>query len=93
MGRAVTGMVRDPEVVQEILHLFVAIGRSELGVQLARDALDLFDPVLPITHAVMSRMPALIQRYPALSARDLVHVAACVEAHFLSLGKHRRETG
>jgi predicted nucleic acid-binding protein len=67
------------EVVQEILHRFVAIGRAELGAHLARDALDLFDPVLPITHAVMSRMPALIERYPALSARDLVHVATCVE--------------
>jgi uncharacterized protein len=68
------------EVVQEILHRFVAIRRPELGAQLARDALDLFDPVLPMTHAVMSRMPALIERYPALSARDLVHVATCVEA-------------
>lgn len=67
------------EVVQEILHRFVAIRRPELGAQLARDALDLFDPVLPITHAVMSRMPALIERYPALSARDVVHVATCIE--------------
>jgi predicted nucleic acid-binding protein len=67
------------DVVQEILHRFVAIRRSELGTQLARDALDLFDPVLPITHAVMSRMPSLVERYPALSARDLVHVATCLE--------------
>ncbi len=68
------------EVVQEILHRFVAIGRPELGARIARDALDLFDPVLPITHAVMHRMPALIERYPRLSARDLVHLATCLEA-------------
>ncbi|HEY4228460.1 MAG TPA: type II toxin-antitoxin system VapC family toxin [Candidatus Limnocylindrales bacterium] len=67
------------EVVQEILHRFVAIRRSELGAAMARDALDLFDPVLPVTHAVMSRMPGLIERYPALSARHLVHVATCLE--------------
>lgn len=47
---------------------------------MARDALDLFDPVLPVTHAVMSRMLALVKPYPALSGRDLVHVATCLEA-------------
>lgn len=68
------------EVIKEILHRFVAIRRTDLGARIARDALDLFDPVLPITHAVMHRMPALVERYPTLSARDLVHVATCLEA-------------
>lgn len=68
------------EIVQEVLHRFVAIGRAELGARIARDALDLFEPVLPITHAVMDRMPGLVERYPALAARDLVHVATCLEA-------------
>jgi len=67
------------EVVQEVLHRFVAIRQFELGAALARDALDLFAPVLPITHAVMDRMPALVERYPALAACDLVHVATCLE--------------
>lgn len=47
---------------------------------MARDVLDLFAPVLPITHAVMDRMPQLVERYPGLAARDLVHVATCLEA-------------
>ena len=38
----------------------------------------MFAPVLPITHAVMRRIPDLIRRYPALQARDLVHVATCI---------------
>ena len=67
------------EVVQEILHRFVAIKRPDVGPQMARDALDLFGPVLPITHAVMDRMPDLVGRYPNLAARDLVHVATCLE--------------
>ena len=67
------------EVVQEILHRFVAIRRPDLGARMARDALDLFAPVLPITHAVMDRMPDLVGRYPSLAARDLVHVATCLE--------------
>ncbi len=45
---------------------------------MATDALDTFAPVLPITHAVMRRLPALVAAYPALSARDLVHVATCL---------------
>jgi len=67
------------EVVQEILHRFVAIRRPELGARIARDALDLFGPVLPITHAVMDRMPRLVEAYPMLAARDLVHIATCLE--------------
>ena len=67
------------EVVQEILHRFTRIGRPEAGTQLARAALDLFAPVLPITHATMRRVPDLVDRHPTLAARDLVHVATCLE--------------
>jgi predicted nucleic acid-binding protein len=72
--------VTSAEVVGEILHRFVAIGRPELGARMAWDVLDLFAPVLPITHAVMDRMPELVERNPRLAARDLVHVATCLEA-------------
>jgi predicted nucleic acid-binding protein len=71
--------VTSAEVVQEILHRFLAIRRPETGERMARDALDLFGPVLPLTHAVMDRMPDLVSRYPTLAARDLVHVATCLE--------------
>ena len=65
------------EVVQEILHRFLALRRTTQGAEIATDALDLFAPLLPVTYAVMRRMPALVTRYPALGARDLVHVATC----------------
>jgi predicted nucleic acid-binding protein len=71
--------VTSAEVIQEILHRFGALRRPELGSAMARHALDLFAPVLPITHLVMRRMSDLVDRYPALSARDLVHVATCLE--------------
>lgn len=67
------------EVVQEILHRFVALRRPEQGASIAKDALDLFAPVLPVTHATMRRMPDLIERHPGLSARDVVHLATCLE--------------
>ena len=71
--------VTSVEVIQEILHRFSALGRPAIGAAMARDSLDLFAPVLPVTHAVMRRMPDLIEQYSALSARDLVHVATCQE--------------
>jgi predicted nucleic acid-binding protein len=66
------------EVIQEILHRYLSIGRAAGGHALAEQTLDLFAPVLPITHALMRRVPDLAKRYPALAARDLVHVATCV---------------
>jgi predicted nucleic acid-binding protein len=66
------------EVVQEILHRFVSVRRSEVGQAQAREAMDFFAPVLPLTHALMRRVPDLALKYPGLDARDLVHVATCI---------------
>lgn len=66
------------EVVQEILHRYLSIGRPQTGLQMATDTLDMFAPVLPITHGLMRRLPRLVERYPRLSARDLIHVATCL---------------
>lgn len=67
------------EVVQEIFHRFMALRRPEQGASIAADTLDLFAPVLPVTHAVMRRMPELVAAHPTLAARDLVHVATCLQ--------------
>jgi predicted nucleic acid-binding protein len=74
-----TDVARDPVEHERIRFFSVAIRRPEVGARIARDALDLFAPVVPITHRVMSRMPELIGLYPSLAARDLVHVATCLE--------------
>ncbi len=73
---AVTG-VTSTEVVQEIAHRFMSIARRDIAEQLTASTLDLFAPVIPISHAVVRRLPDLIARYPGLSARDLIHVATC----------------
>ena len=66
------------EVVQEILHRFASVRRVEEGQAQARDAMDFFAPVLPITHALMRRIPDLALKYPQLDARDVLHVATCI---------------
>ena len=70
--------VTSTEVVQEIAHRFLSVRHPEIATRLATDVLDLFVPVLPITHALMRRVPDLALRYPSLDARDLVHVATCI---------------
>lgn len=65
-------------VVQEIAHRFLSLRRPDLARDRAIDALDLFAPVLPITHTLMRRVPDLVAAYPGLPARDLVHVATCI---------------
>jgi predicted nucleic acid-binding protein len=70
--------VTSTEVVQEIVHRFLAIRRPDIAEALARSTLDTFAPVLPITHALMRRLPDIAKRYPTLDARDIIHVATCV---------------
>lgn len=70
--------VTSTEVIQEILHRFLSVRRAEHGRTQATAAMDLFAPVIPITHALMRRVPDLVVKYPLLDARDLVHVATCI---------------
>jgi predicted nucleic acid-binding protein len=79
VGNRSVDAVTSAEVIQEIVHRYAAIGRRTDGTQLASSALDLFAPVLPITHALMRRVPELVGRYPGLSARDVIHVATCLQ--------------
>lgn len=68
-------LVSDAEVVQEILHRYVAIGRRD-AIQPAFEALlSVVDDVLPVTIETMQRARDLVLGAAALSARDAVHVA------------------
>lgn len=70
--------VTSTEVVREIAHRFMSVRRPDIARQLATDVLDLFAPVLPVTHALMRRVPDLVALDPSLASRDLVHVATCL---------------
>jgi uncharacterized protein len=70
--------VTSAEVVQEILHRYLSIKQPGTAVRVAGQAMDMFAPVLPISHFLMRRVPELASRYPTLQARDLVHVATCI---------------
>lgn len=68
-------LVTDAEVLQEILHRYVAIHRRD-AIQPAFDAiLGLVDDVFPITLADTERAKTIVLGRQSLSARDAVHAA------------------
>jgi len=68
-------LVTDAEVLQEILHRYVALRRHEF-IQPAFDALlAAVDEVLPVDQAAMERAKKLVLGYHTLSARDALHLA------------------
>jgi len=68
-------LVTDAEVLQEILHRYVAINRRD-AVQPAFDALlEVVDEVFPIERSDVERAKAIVLERQQLSARDCLHVA------------------
>ena len=68
-------LVTDAEVMQEILHRYVAIGRRD-AIQPAFDAiLAVVDQVLPVEQAAVERAKQIVLGHQRLSAHDAVHIA------------------
>jgi len=68
-------LVTDAEVLQEILHRYVAIDRRD-AIQPAFDALlGVVDQVLPVDGMVAQRAKQIVLGYRQLSARDAVHLS------------------
>lgn len=73
-------LVTDAEVLQEILHRYVAIDRRD-AIQPAFDALlGIVDQVMAIDRAATERAKEILLGHRRLSARDAVHVAV-MEQH------------
>jgi predicted nucleic acid-binding protein len=76
-------LVTDAEVLQEILHRYVAIGRRD-AIQPALEAiLGVVDEVYSVERAAVLRARDIVLAYPTLSARDSLHLAG-MEAHGIS---------
>ena len=68
-------LVTDAEVLQEILHRYVAIDRRD-AIQPAFDALlGVVDDVFPVDGGVVERAKAIVLARSRLSARDALHIA------------------
>jgi len=73
-------LVSDAEVLQEILHRYVAIRRQDF-IQRAFDSLlGIVDEILVIDRASVERAKEIVFGHPRLSARDALHLAV-MERH------------
>ena len=73
-------LVTDAEVLQEILHRYIAIARRD-AIQPAFDALlGITDDVLAVDRRTVERAKQIVLGYQRLSARDAVHLAV-MEQH------------
>jgi len=77
-------LVTDAEVLQEILHRYVAIDRRD-AIQPAFDALlGIVDQVLAVDRVVAERAKEIVLGHRQLSARDAMHLAI-MEHHGIEL--------
>jgi hypothetical protein len=73
-------LVTDAEVLQEILHRYVAIDRRD-AIQPAFDALlAVVDEVLAVDARAVERAKTIVLGHRALSARDALHLAVMEQA-------------
>lgn len=69
-------LVTDAEVLQEILHRYVAIDRRDAIQPCFNVALEIVDDVLPVTVETVTEAREIVIGHPDLTARDAIHLAA-----------------
>lgn len=73
-------LVTDAEVLQEILHRYVAIGRRDAIQPAFEVLLGVVDEAFSVDTKAVLRAREIVLAYPRLSARDALH-AAVMEAN------------
>ena len=84
-------LVTDAEVLQEILHRYVAIDRRDAIQPCFEVLLEVVDDVLAVDLEIVERARDIVIGHPDLTARDAVHVAVMREhgiEHILSFDRH-----
>ena len=78
IARGQVSALTSVEVIQEIVHRYIMIGRRQYVRQVVADFLTIVPDVLPITPDDMRLLLVYTEQFPRLSARDLLHVAVMV---------------
>ncbi len=84
-------LVTDAEVLQEILHRYVAIDRRDAIQPCFEVLLEVVDDVLAVNLEIVERARDIVIGHPDLTARNAVHVAVMREhgiEHILSFDRH-----
>lgn len=84
-------LVTDAEVLQEILHRYVAIDRRDAIQPCFEVVLEIVDEVLPVDLVTVQKAREIVIGHPNLTARDAVHLAVMREHdidEILSFDRH-----
>ena len=84
-------LVTDAEVLQEILHRYVAIDRRDAIQPCFEVLLEVVDDVLAVDLEIVEGARDIVIGHPDLTARDAVHVAVMREhgiEHILTFDRH-----
>ncbi len=84
-------LVTDTEVLQEILHRYVAINRRDAIQPCFNVVLEIVDEVLPVTVETVSVAREIVIGHPDMTARDAIHLAIMREhdiERILSFDRH-----
>ena len=84
-------LVTDAEVLQEILHRYVAIDRRDAIQPCFEVLLEVVDDVLAVDLKIVEGARDIVIGHPDLTARDAVHVAVMREhgiEHILTFDRH-----
>jgi len=75
--RQETRLVTSAEVLQELLHVYIPVGRTatlDSAFELATQGIDC---IFPINVDAVMHARHLSDKHPGLTARDLIHLAIC----------------
>lgn len=70
-------LVTSSEVLQELLHVYLPVGRFDTLDAALKLAVSGTDQILPITAETVLHARDLANTHPGLSARDLLHLSIC----------------
>jgi predicted nucleic acid-binding protein len=82
-------LVTSAEVLQELVHAYLPVGRVEV-LDVAWRLATSVDDVWPLEIEDVAQARALATRHPGLGARDLVHLACCTRHGALALKTYDR---
>ena len=90
-ARGVLAAVTSAEVLQEILHRYLALRRPAEAVAITQDLIVICGCILPVTLDDIERALELVGSQPHIPARDLLHVAVMQSngiSHIISADVH-----
>jgi len=70
-------LVTSAEVLQELIHVYLPVGRLQTLDHALELATQSSDRIFPIDSDAVLHARALSDQYPGLTARDLIHLSIC----------------